>query len=97
MAEVRMDYGAVNNVATGFSTTAEVLQKVSVVLEAAIRVLQATAWISFGSTAFAERYLSNIKPRVDRLAATCEEMGGDLRGAIRDHQQADSDTAPSFG
>jgi uncharacterized protein YukE len=96
MAEVRMDYGAVNNVANGFQQTSEVLHTVSTVLEAAIHVLQATAWISFGSTAFAERYLSNIKPRVDRLAATCEEMGGDLRGAIADHQKADSDTAPTF-
>jgi uncharacterized protein YukE len=96
MAEVRMDYGAVNNVASGFGTTADLLHTVSVVLEAAIRVLQATAWISFGATAFAERYLSNIKPRVDRLAATCEEMGNDLKLAIQDHQQADSDAAPTF-
>lgn len=96
MAEVRMDYGAVNNVANGFQQTSEMLHAVSVVLEAAIRVLQATAWISFGSTAFAERYLSNIKPRVDRLAATCEEMGGDLKVAIQEHQQADADAAPTF-
>jgi WXG100 family type VII secretion target len=96
MAEVRMDYGAVNNVANGFQQTSEVLHAVSVVLEAAIHVLQATAWISFGATAFAERYLSNIKPRVDRLAASFEEMGGDLRAAIADHQRADSDTAPTF-
>ena len=96
MAEVRMDYGAVNNVANGFQQTSEVLHTVSVVLEAAIHVLQATAWISFGATAFAERYLSNIKPRVDRLGATCEEMAGDLRGAIADHQKADADAAPTF-
>jgi hypothetical protein len=96
MAEVRMDYGAVGNVASGFLNTADILKKVSVVLEAAIAVLRATAWISLGSTAFAERYLSNIKPRVDRLAATCEEMGHDLRGAIADHQRADESAAPNF-
>ena len=45
---------------------------------------------------FAERYLSNVKPRVDRLAATCEEMGGDLKATIADHQKADAEGGTAF-
>lgn len=96
MAEVRMDYGVVGNVASGFMTAADTMKKVSTVLEAAIQILRVTAFLSLGSTVWMERYLSNIKPRLDRLAATCEEMGNDLRAAIADHQQADQSAAPTF-
>jgi hypothetical protein len=96
MAEVRMDYGTVNNVANGFQQTAEVLHGVSVVLEAAIVALKTAAFFTLGGTAFAERYLSNVKPRVDRLAATCEEMGGDLKATIADHQKADAEGGTAF-
>ncbi len=96
MAEVRMDYGAVGQVASGFQNTSEILKRVSMILEAAINVLRVTAWISFGATEFARRYLENIKPRVDRLAATCEEFSVDLGGAIADHQGADQEAAPDF-
>lgn len=97
MAEVRMDYDAVGNVSQGFGVAATTLKAVSVALEVAIRAAQAATIISLGSSQALARYLSNIKPRVDRLAATCEEMSNDLRVAIAEHMQADQSARGQFG
>jgi hypothetical protein len=96
MSQVSMDYGVVGNVAQGFDTAADTLSKAANIIEAALQVLRAAAFISFGATAMFERYLEGVKPRVEKLGATCQEMGQDLRDAIRDHQAADQDAAPTF-
>lgn len=96
MAEVRMDYDAVYAVAGGFAEAAQRLQALSQSLEVLIRAAQVATFITLGATRALERYLSNIKPRVDRLAATCEEMAMDLRIAVREHIMADTGAAGQF-
>ena len=81
-AEVSIDYDAVQNMADGFNTASDTLQAVSAALEVAIGILKATALFgAVGNIALAH-YLENIKPRVDRLAETCEELNLDLISAI---------------
>ena len=96
MAQATMDYGGVDTIATGFQASGETLQVVSKVLEAAIAALTVAAFISFGTTEFLKKYLENIKPKVDTLAATCLEMSDDLQFAIQQHQEADENAAPKF-
>jgi hypothetical protein len=91
-----MDYQAVAGVASGFDTAAATLKVTGTILEAAIVALKAASFFTLGTTKMLEQYLANIKPRVDRLGATCEEMAGDLRAAIADHQQADTGGAGNF-
>jgi hypothetical protein len=82
MAEVSMDYEAVQAMADGFRNSSEVLEGVSRALEAAISILKASAFFGLVGNAALAHYLEGIKPNVDRLAATCEEMNLDLIGAI---------------
>jgi len=82
MAEVSMDYDAVQRMADGFSRSADTLQAVSKALEVAIGILKASAFLGMVGNMALAHYLEGIKPNVDRLAATCEEMSMDLIGAI---------------
>lgn len=82
MAEVSMDYDAVQRMADGFSRSADTLQAVSKALEVAIGILKASAFLGLVGNMALAHYLEGIKPNVDRLAATCEELSMDLIGAI---------------
>jgi hypothetical protein len=85
MATTFMDTDKMKNVATGFDTVGSVLNVVSMALEAAIMALKAASFISLGATAWMERYLSNIKPKVDTLAKKCDEIGEDINKSIQLH------------
>jgi len=81
-AEVSMDYDAVQTMSDGFSTSCDILRGVSTALEVAIGILRATAMFGLVGNAALAQYLEGIKPNVDRLADTCEELSQDLVGAI---------------
>ncbi|MBI5961793.1 MAG: hypothetical protein HY866_23855 [Chloroflexi bacterium] len=82
MAEVSMDYDAVQNMSDGFKDASEVLKGVSQALEIAIAILKATAFFGMVGNLALANYLEGIKPNVDRLSDTCSEMSMDLIGAI---------------
>ena len=89
MADTAMDYEVVQGFANKFETISKNFERVSKVLQAAILILKASAFIgSFGSAALI-RYLEGIKPRIDTLAKTTDEMGGDLKLAIAERKEAD--------
>jgi hypothetical protein len=96
MAEVSMDYEAVQKMADGFSTASDTLQGVSKALEVAIAVLKATAFVGLVGNLALARYLEGIKPNVDRLSATCEELSMDLIGAIISLRDGDSSGSQRF-
>jgi hypothetical protein len=83
-----MDTDRMKTVSTGFDGVGSVLRVVSMALEAAIMALKAAAFISLGATVWLERYLSNIKPKVDQLANKCDELANDINASIAFHQQA---------
>lgn len=82
MAEVSMDYDEVQRMSDGFGTSADTLRAVSQALEVAIAILKATAFFGLVGNLALAHYLEGIKPNVDRLADTCEELSMDLIGAI---------------
>ena len=88
MAETYMDTDRMKVVARGFDNVGSVLKVVSMALEAAIMALKAASFISLGATAWLERYLSNIKPKVDTLGKKCDELGEDINQSIAFHVQA---------
>lgn len=88
MATTYMDTDKMRTVQNGFDAVAGVLRVVSMALEAAIMALKVASFISLGSTAWMERYLSNIKPKVDALAKKCDEIGEDIGKSIAMHIQA---------
>lgn len=93
MAEVSMDYDAVQKMSDGFRTSSQTMEGVSKALEVAIAVLKATAFFGLVGNMALAHYLEGIKPNVDRLAGTCSELSMDLMGAIvslRDGDQSGS-------
>lgn len=88
MATTYMDTDKMTNVSKGFDQVSNVLKVVSMALEAAIMALKMASFISLGATAWMERYLSNIKPKVDALEKKCDEIGQDIAKSVQMHIQA---------
>jgi hypothetical protein len=88
MATTFMDTDKMKNVSNGFDGVSNVLKVVSMALEAAMMALKAAAFISFGATLWMERYLANIKPKVDNLAKKTHEISEDINKAIQMHTAA---------
>jgi len=83
-----MDTDKMKNVSNGFEGVSNVLNVVSMALEAAMMALKAASFISFGATLWMERYLANIKPKVDTLAKKTHEISQDITKAIQMHTAA---------
>ncbi len=96
MAEVSMDYDAVQRMSDGFKNSSETLQAVSKALEIAIGILKATAFFGMVGNLALAHYLEGIKPNVDRLANTCDEMSMDLIGAIVSLRDGDNSGSQRF-
>jgi hypothetical protein len=96
MAEVSMEYDAVQRMSEGFNNASDTLRTVSQALEVAIAILKATAFFGLVGNLALASYLDGIKPNVDRLAATCEELGLDLMGAIISLRDGDSSGSQRF-
>ncbi len=94
---VQMDYAVIGDVSKGFGTARDVLKTVGKVLEVLIGILRATAFLSFGTSEALARYLENIKNKVNKLAAVCNEFSGDLSRAIGDHKTGDIQGKRYFG
>ena len=88
MATTSMDTAKMMDVSKGFEATSDVLKVVSMALEAAMMALKAAAFISFGATLWLERYLANIKPKVDNLQKKTGEISQDIAKAVKNHQAA---------
>lgn len=89
MSQATIDYEGVESLADGFETVAQTLRAASSVLEACLMVLRVTSFVTLGATAWLQAYLENIKPRLEQLMNTCDEIGLDLRYVVHYHQQAD--------
>ncbi len=94
--EVYMDVEAVQNISKGFGTAADTFKTISQGLEVAIDILSATAFFGMIGNAALAMYLNNIKPNVDKLAAKCEEMSGDIGAAIVAYQTGDTSGSKRF-
>jgi hypothetical protein len=88
MATTFMDTDKMTNVSNGFEIVSNTLKVVSMALEAAMLALKAAAFISFGATVWMERYLANIKPKVDTLAKKTGEISQDIKKAVQMHTAA---------
>lgn len=93
---VYMDTEAVQGIADGFETAADVLQAVSRALQVAMDTLKATAFIGLVGGMAVERYLSVIKPQIDNMAEYCEEIHRDLESAIQHFENGDEEGASRF-
>lgn len=94
--EVYMDIPQVQKMAESFGNFGEILEGVAKALEVAIMVLKTTAFVGLVGGFAVERYLSMVKPRVERMAKKMHELKGDLTGAINHYQTGDESGSRRF-
>lgn len=94
--EVFMDIPAVQSMADRFGNFSEVLKNVSKVLEGAMMILRVTAFVGLVGAAAVERWISTIKPNVDRMAAKMEELQRDIQDAIKSYRDGDNTGSSHF-
>ena len=93
---VYMDTDAVTGMAQRFHQIGDVMKGVSKGLEIAITTLRITAFVGMVGGAAVERYLSRIKPQVDKLAEKCGELQMDLMGAVVAYRDGDTSGSKRF-
>lgn len=93
---VYMDVEAVENMAKRFDQISDLLKNVSKALQVAITTLRVTAFVGLVGGAAVERYLSRIKPQVDKLADKTQEIQVDLMGAIVSYRDGDISGSKRF-
>jgi len=91
-----MDYAVVQAVADQFRASAGTLRAVDSALEMAAALLRASALAGIVGDAALAQYLSTIQVHVRRLASTCEELHGDLIGAIHSLREGDYSGSQRF-
>jgi hypothetical protein len=92
MADVLIDYDAVNSFADTLGTTGDVIQVLDVVLTGVSMVLIATG---FGA-AIGSKYLGTYKQHVIDLYNKCAELDGDLKAAVVAIQNGDEKGSRKF-
>lgn len=92
-----MDYEAVLRVAKGFGQVGETLDKVASVLQTAINILNATAFIGLVGGAAVKLYLERILPEVKKGAKMCRDLMGKLQNSAKEWKEAEEATKQKFG
>lgn len=88
--EIFMDVPAVQNMSSRFNDIGEVLKGVSNVLEVCMTILKTTAFIGLVGGMAVERFISTLKPIIDKLSAESLELGHDLAEAATAYQNGDA-------
>ena len=94
--EVYMDIPAVTNMAHAFGGFGDALKTVSSILQAAIDLLNATAFIGDVGGAAVASWLNIIKPNVDNMANKMSELQNDIQGAINNYVTGDTSGSARF-
>jgi len=93
---ISIDYEVVESMAKSFQGSGEVMQSVAQAMETAITILKASALLGNPGNMALAHYLERIKPNLDRLAATCQEMSGDLVTSVNALKEGDSSGSAKF-
>ena len=96
MDEVFMEVPAVRQVAGLFKTIGTVLNGVAKTLQMLIMVLRTTAFTNLVGGAVIAQYLEQIKPQIEKAAAHCIELNGDLSASVAAYERGDQQGATRF-
>lgn len=94
--DVSIDYEVVGNMAKIFGTSGQVLKTVGEVLKAVAMALKAAAMFGLVGNLALAWYLDNIGEKCKTLSETCNEMDGDLQGAIKAFRDGDFSGSTRF-
>lgn len=88
--EVYMDVPKVIGFGDKMESIGTVVEGVSTALQAMITALKATAFVGLFGNMVLANFLENLKPKIDKLAEQCTEIGGDLKASARAYQNGDA-------
>lgn len=88
--EVYMDVPKVIGFGDTMENLGEAVKRVSNVLNTLITALKATAFIGLFGNFVMTTFLEQMKPKIDKLAEDCIEIGGDLKASARAYQNGDA-------
>ena len=94
--EVYMDIPAVRGIAKTFNEISELLNNVAKVLEALLRILQATAFIGLVGGLALAHFIEMIKPHIERMAQKCAELSKDVSDSVDAYERGDALGATRF-
>jgi hypothetical protein len=86
--ERHMDPAKVRQMGQALQTMSSILKVVSTVLEVQMTILKTTAFIGLVGGLAVERYLAQIKPKIDELAKQTAELSQDAILSAQDWEKA---------
>ena len=93
---ISIDYDAVGTMAEHFHNSSDVMLDIDKALEVAISILKTSALFGQPGNAALAAYLDGIRPNLQRLANTCEEMSGDIKASVMALQEGDTSGSAKF-
>lgn len=94
--EVFMDTSRLGEVSTQFSNFGEALQKISNALEAAITILEVTAFIGLVGGYAVQSFLEQVQPIIEKASDKCLELSQDLASSIKSYENGDAAGSTRF-
>ena len=96
VSEVFMDTSRLGEISQRFANFGENLQKISNALEAAITILEVTAFIGLVGGYAVQAFLEQVQPIIEKAAEKCQELSTDLASSIKSYENGDAAGSTRF-
>ncbi|MFM8319960.1 MAG: type VII secretion target [Chloroflexota bacterium] len=94
--EIFMDVPKVKEIAGSFKGMNEQLKQASKVLQMNVAMLKASALVGMAGNLALAHFLEGLQPQIERYAAHCEEIAGDLEQSAEAYERGDAQGAAKF-
>lgn len=92
----KMNVDAVQKIAADVGKAGETLQAVNTALQAAITILEASAFVGLVGTEAMAQFLEQIQPMVAKTAESFNEINRDMMGAVTRYRHNEDDVKSQF-
>ena len=89
VTEVFMDTARVGTISNQFSNFGDNLQRISGAMEAAITILEVTAFIGLVGGTAVQMWLEQVQPIIQKAADKCLELSEDLSASVSAYENGD--------
>ena len=96
MAEIKMDYGLMEDMSRTFLQGVEQLQDTNQAMQSIANEMEDGALLGSGGVAFTEAIRGKLCPAITRLTDKFQELSEDINKAMEDMRSADSSTESMY-
>jgi WXG100 family type VII secretion target len=94
---IKMDYALMEEMGQTFLQAVEQLQDTMQEMQSIANTLEGGALLGQGGAAFTDALRGKLSPAISRLIDKCQELSGDVQGAMQDMKEADEASRNEFG